>query len=128
MRYDRYESVGETPNIVVDGSPNAATVLCLTHWPAIPDAAGVADDLSAQMAFRYVDAGMGRHGAATIVTNNHYDQDGLVSIYALVEPDAALAARDLLIDVAAAGDFRHVSRPARRPHRVGARSLGDGIR
>jgi hypothetical protein len=48
---------------------------------------------------------MDRHDEASIVTNNHYDQDGLVSIYALVEPDAALAARDLLIDVAAAGDF-----------------------
>ena len=64
------------------------------------------------MAFRYVDAGMDRHGDATVVTNNHFDQDGLVSIYALVEPDAALAARDLLIDVAAAGDFGTYSRPA----------------
>ena len=105
MRYARYESLRDTPNVVVDGSPNDTTVLCVTHWPAIPDAAGVADDLSAQMAFRYVDAGMDGHGEATVVTNNHYDQDGLVSIYALAEPDAALAARDLLIDVAAAGDF-----------------------
>ncbi len=105
MRYAPYDSAGSTPNVVVDGSPNAATVLCLTHWPAIPDTAGLADDLSAQMAFRYVDAGMDSHGDATVVTNNHFDQDGLVGIYALVEPDAALAARDLLIDVAAAGDF-----------------------
>ena len=92
MRYAPYDSTGSTPNVVVDGSPNAATVLCLTHWPEIPDVAGFADDLSAQMAFRYVDAGMDRHGDATVVTNNHFDQDGLVSIYALVEPEAALAA------------------------------------
>jgi hypothetical protein len=105
MRYAAYDSVRTIPNVVVDGSPNAATALCLTHWPGIPDTAGVADDLSAQMAFRYVDTGMDRHGDADVVTNNHYDQDGLVSIYALVEPVAALAARDLLIDVAAAGDF-----------------------
>lgn len=33
------------------------------------------------------------------------DEDGLVGIYALLEPDAATSRRDLLIDVARAGDF-----------------------
>jgi hypothetical protein len=48
---------------------------------------------------------MNHHGDAAVVTNNHFDQDGLVGIYALAAPEAALAARELLIDVAAAGDF-----------------------
>ena len=43
--------------------------------------------------------------AAEVVTNNHYDQDGLVSVLALVDPASATAHRQLLIDVAAAGDF-----------------------
>jgi hypothetical protein len=93
------------PNVVIDGSPNESTVLCLSHWPGIPDVAGLADDLSAQMAFRYVDAGMGLRGDTDLVTNNHFDQDGLVGVYVLVDPEGAQSNRELLIDIAAAGDF-----------------------
>jgi hypothetical protein len=56
------------------------------------------------MAFSYLGA-FDLHAGAEVVTNNHFDQDGLVSVFALSEPDAALARRGLLIDVAAAGDF-----------------------
>jgi hypothetical protein len=104
MRYDDYEASRNSPNIVVDGSPNESTVLTLTHWPGIPAPEGLARDLSAEMAFAYLDAPPD-HAPVEVVTNNHFDQDGLISIFALVEPDAALPHRDLLIDVAAAGDF-----------------------
>ena len=104
MRFVAYEQSRSTPNIVVDGSPNEATVLTLTHWPGIPQPAGLAADLSAEMAFRYVDDPCA-HAPADAVTNNHFDQDGLVSAHALIEPDLAQANRELLIDVAAAGDF-----------------------
>jgi hypothetical protein len=56
------------------------------------------------MAFHYLDASPA-HAPADMVTNNHFDQDGLVSVHALVDPESSLAHRDLLIDVAAAGDF-----------------------
>jgi hypothetical protein len=99
-----YESSRQVPNVVVDGAPNEATVLALTHWPGVAQPAGLGDDLSAQMAFRYLDAPP-EHPPAEVVTNNHFDQDGLVSVHALVEPDLSLRHRELLIDVAAAGDF-----------------------
>ncbi len=110
-----YEQTVGTPNVVVDGAPNAATVLTLTHWPGIPAPAGLADDLSAQMAFRYLDAGADRHGGAEVVTNNHFDQDGLASVFALTDPTTARRHRELLVDLAAAGDFatyrsRHAAR------------------
>lgn len=57
------------------------------------------------MAFRYLDSGATLHGNAEVVTNNHFDQDGFISVYALSRPDDALARRTLLEDVAAAGDF-----------------------
>ncbi len=56
------------------------------------------------MAFAYLDDPPD-HPPADIVTNNHFDQDGLISIFALTHPDEALRHRDLLIDIAAAGDF-----------------------
>ena len=40
-----------------------------------------------------------------LVSNNHFDQDGLVSIFALVDPDEASPRRAFLEDVASAGDF-----------------------
>lgn len=109
LRYQRYEATETVPNVVVDGSPNAATVLTLSHWPGLPTPLGnahdLAADLSAQMAFRYVDSAASLHGSAQVVTNNHFDQDGLVSMYAMSRPSDALVRRSLLEDVAAAGDF-----------------------
>jgi hypothetical protein len=40
-----------------------------------------------------------------VVSNNHFDQDGLMSMYALVDPEGARARRERMIDVARVGDF-----------------------
>jgi hypothetical protein len=61
-------------------------------------------DLSAEIAFRYLDHPELRVDAE-FVTNNHCDQDGLVSVFALSRPDDARARRDRLVDIARAGDF-----------------------
>lgn len=105
LRFEPYGDAAATPNVVVDGSPNAATVLTVSHWPGLPTPAGCAGDTSAQMVFRYLDRGADRHGSATVVTNNHFDQDGLAGVYALAHPDHALRRRAQLEDLAAAGDF-----------------------
>jgi uncharacterized protein DUF6687 len=105
LRFESYAAAASKPNVVVDGSPNESTVLTLTHWPGYPAPDGLAADLSAQMAFRYLDDGSSRHGDAEVVTNNHFDQDGVVGVYALHAPEDALRRRDLLEDLAAAGDF-----------------------
>lgn len=105
LRFAPYEATLAVPNVVVDGSPNGATTLSLSHWPRLKAPDGLADDSSAQMAFRYLDRGADLHGAAEVVTNNHFDQDGLVSAFALTNPDEALRRRALLEDIAAAGDF-----------------------
>lgn len=124
MRYEDYDASRVVPNIVVDGAPNEGTVLTLTHWPGIPAPAGLARDLSAEMAFAYLDAPPA-HAPADVVTTNHFDQDGLISIVALTEPDAALPHRELLIDDDAAGDFatyrdRRAARAAMAMARRGA--------
>ncbi len=104
----RYGSI-EAANVVVDGTPTTGTTLTLAHWPGSPEVPGdLRADLSAQMAFRYLDRlarGEALHGDAALVSNNHFDQDGLVGVFALVDPPAALARRPLLEDLAAAGDF-----------------------
>lgn len=103
MRFLDDAASNEVRNVVVDGAPNAGTVLTLTHWPGIVQPSGLAADLSAQMAFKFLRRGDDPH--ADVVTNNHFDQDGVVGIHALVHPELSLAHETLLVDVAAAGDF-----------------------
>jgi hypothetical protein len=92
------------PSVVVDGSPAPGTVLCLSHWPGIGSPSRFSADLSAQMAFAYLDA-FDLHPGASAVSNNHFDQDGLVSVFAMTRPDDARPRRELLVEVARAGDF-----------------------
>jgi hypothetical protein len=104
LRFSPYHVLGGVPNVVVDGSATEGTVLVLSHWPQSVVPAGLEADLSAEMAFTYLRRG-DLHEPAAVVSNNHFDQDGLVSVFALVQPDAALARWPFLVDLAAAGDF-----------------------
>jgi len=104
LHFSPYDELAGAPNVIVDGSPTEGTVLCLTHWPGIASPPQFRADLSAEMAFLYADA-FDRHDPATAVSNNHFDQDGLVSLHALVHPEAARELEGLLVDVARAGDF-----------------------
>ena len=95
MRYLPYAAASSEPNVIVDGTANDRTLITLSHWrrsgtPAIVFNCLDRPDLRV---------------AADVVSNNHFDEDGLVGIYALLEPEAAASRRDLLIDVAQAGDF-----------------------
>lgn len=105
LRYEQYEETTGVPNVVVDGSPNAATVLTLSHWPGVASPPGCEADSSTQMAFRYLDRRADLHGAADVVTNNHFDEDGVAGVFALVDPELALQRRAQLEDLASAGDF-----------------------
>jgi hypothetical protein len=99
-----YEAVADLPHVVVDGRAQPSTRLTLSHWPGSPTPADLLDDLSAQIAFRALERPEHLEGL-DIVTNNHFDQDGLASAFALVDPSAATARREAVIDVARAGDF-----------------------
>lgn len=104
LEYVPYGDLDGRPNVIVDGAAAPGTVLCLSHWPGTPTPPDLQADLSAEMAFRYLRT-FDRHGDARLVSNNHADQDGLVSVLALTDPATALAHEPLLTDVAAAGDF-----------------------
>jgi hypothetical protein len=104
LQFVPYGELAGEPNVVSDGSPTDGTVLCLSHWPGIGSPPEFAADLSAEMAFLYLGA-FDRHAGAVAVSNNHFDQDGLVGVFALTSPEEALARRTLLVEVARAGDF-----------------------
>ena len=99
-----YEELGQSPNIVVDGLGNDATVITLSHWPKSGTPKPLKADTSTEIVFNYL-AAPRFHVSAAKVSNNHFDEDGLAGIYALVDPEVAIAMRDLVVDVAHAGDF-----------------------
>jgi hypothetical protein len=104
VRYVPYDELDGIPNVVVDGARHPDSLLVLSHWPKSGSPPELRDDLSAQIAFHYLDRPE-LHVDADAVSNNHFDQDGLMSMYALVDPEAAQARRDRVIDVARMGDF-----------------------
>jgi len=105
LRFAPFDESVAAPNVVVDGSSNPETVLVLSHWPGVPAPPACAADSSTQMAFRYLDRGADLHAGAELVTNNHFDQDGLAGVYALTVPEDALRRRELVEGLAHAGDF-----------------------
>lgn len=102
--YVPYGELGATPNIIVDGPPQKATVLTLSHWPNNDTPAELRRDTSTAIAFAYLDE-PALHRTEGIVSNSHFDEDGLFSMFALVDPARALRHRQLLIDASRAGDF-----------------------
>ena len=104
MQFVPYEELDDIPNVIVDGSGCAGTVLTLSHWPGSRTAPPLQADLSAEIVMRYLEH-PGLHVDADVVSNNHFDEDGLMGVFALVDPYTALAHKDLLIDTARAGDF-----------------------
>jgi hypothetical protein len=78
----------------------------VTHWPGNDTPEDLYADTSTEMALKlakqrkdYTDL-----DTATVL-NNHYDTDGVLSVWACLEPEKALQYELLLIQGAEAGDF-----------------------
>lgn len=104
MRFLSYSQVISVPNVIVDGAATENTVLTLSHWPKSGTPAALKGDTSTEIVFKYLDSPP-YHVQAEAVSNNHFDEDGLVGIFAMIEPRVAEQHRDLLVDAAQAGDF-----------------------
>jgi len=96
------------PVISVDGAFQAPG-LNLSHWPGNSTPADLAHELSTGSALLYAglaqDERARRAGDARAIVNNHYDTDGVLAIFAVRNPRAALEHAPALLAAAAAGDF-----------------------
>ena len=106
MRFEAYhDGLEEERKISVDGLvPNA---LCLTHWPGNGTPPEFKADTSTEIVVRLLRSG--RFAETTrdyeIVTNNHFDTDGLLPSWLLLHPDASPDVFPAMVAAARAGDF-----------------------
>ncbi len=108
--YVPYHQVGDHPHIIVDGAPLPSTQLNLSHWPVNDTPDALRRDTSTETVFAWLDQG-DTCQSPDIVSNNHFDEDGLFSVFAICEPALAKLHRKLLIDASYAGDFGVVRTP-----------------
>lgn len=110
VNYVPYKEVGSRPNAIVDGPPLASTVLTLSHWPNNQTPDPLQRDTSTETVFAYLDVPE-MHRQVGIVSNNHFDEDGLFSMFTFCYPDQAIEYRALLEAGGLAGDFGIVGDP-----------------
>ena len=122
MRFLPYRDVSSVPNVIVDGAATQNTILTLSHWPKSGTPAELNGDTSTEIVFNYLDSPR-FHVDADAVSNNHFDEDGLVGIFAMLDPLTATRHRALLMDAAQAGDFGIYADRQRRTNHVHALSL-----
>src|SRR2546423_10914463 len=103
MDYLPYFELTGVPNIIADGHPRRSTVLTLSHWPSSGTPEALQRDLSAEIALAYLNTPE-FWVDAHVVSNNHFDIDGFMAMWALCSPEAALADPVLVAEVARAGD------------------------
>lgn len=98
------------PTIVVD-STGLGAALTLAHWRGAATPIALRDDTSAGSCLRALYAPATPGLDARAVTANHFDIDGFIGVWALLNPGLALAHEALLRLTATLGDFREIDWP-----------------
>ncbi|HJT67100.1 MAG TPA: DUF6687 family protein [Pyrinomonadaceae bacterium] len=106
MRFEYYtDALENTPKLSVDGVvPNS---IHLSHWEGNETPAELKADTSTEIALNLVAAPQPDHFTQGIdlVVNNHFDCDGVLSCWVVLNGERALEYRDILVSAAEAGDF-----------------------
>jgi hypothetical protein len=102
-----FAQLRQQPTIVVD-SVGLGAVLTLAHWRAAPTPEHLRDDTSAGSCLRALHAPATPGMEAAAVTANHFDIDGFIGVWSLLNPETALQHEKLLRMVAVLGDFREI--------------------
>jgi hypothetical protein len=108
MQYVPYgDALTGVPNIVVDGRGNDATVLVLSHWPHNRTPRELKADSSTEIVINYLRSPQREtyRAGAEAVSNNHFDVDGLMSLWSVLNPAAALERAELVVATGECGDF-----------------------
>jgi len=110
MRFEFYtEALANVPKLSVDGTVDNS--IHFSHWQGNTTPAELKADTSTEIALNLV-ASPNRAtltNGIELVTNNHFDTDGVLSVWTVLNGERALRYRDLLVSAAEAGDFSEYS-------------------
>jgi hypothetical protein len=106
MRFEFYHAgLADVPKLSVDGTVENA--VHFSHWRGNRTPPQVRADTSTEIALNLVGAPNREEltQGIELVTNNHFDTDGLLSVWTVLEGERSLALKERLIAAAEAGDF-----------------------
>jgi hypothetical protein len=106
MRFEYYhDGLADVPKLSVDGT--VANAVHFSHWRGNQTDASVKADTSTEITLNLVASPHPDEltRGIELVTNNHFDTDGVLSVWTVLNGSRALELRDRLIPAAAAGDF-----------------------
>src|SRR5207237_3013748 len=110
MRFEYYtEKLAGVPKLSVDGTVDNA--IHFSHWKGNQTPVSVKADTSTEIALNLMAAPDRAEltQGIDLVTNNHFDTDGVLSVWTMLNGARALELRDKLIPAAEAGDFSEFS-------------------
>ena len=110
MRFEFYsDAIADLLKLSVDGTVDNA--IHFSHWKGNETPAEVKADTSTEIALNLVAAPNREEltRGIDLVTNNHFDTDGVLSVWTVLNGERALPLRDKLSAAAEAGDFSELS-------------------
>ena len=110
MRFEFYsDALADVPKLSVDGT--VSNSIHLSHWKGNETAAELKADTSTEIALNLVTSPKRSEFTKGIdlVTNNHFDTDGMLSVWTVMMGERAAQYREVLIAAAEAGDFSEYS-------------------
>src|SRR5882762_8477927 len=106
MRFEFHHSgLDDVPKLSVDGTVSNA--VHFSHWVGNETPSEVKADTSTEIVLNLV-ASPNRNELTQgieLVTNNHFDTDGVLSVWTVLKGAGALGLRDKLVSATEAGDF-----------------------
>lgn len=106
MRFEYYHpGLDDVPKLSVDGTVGNA--VHFSHWQGNETPAQLKADTSTEIALKLVAAPNQKEltRGIELVTNNHFDTDGVLSVWTVLSGERVLELREQLIAAAEAGDF-----------------------
>ena len=106
MRFEYYHpGLDSVPKLSVDGT--VSNSVHFSHWQGNETPAQLKADTSTEIALNLVEAPNRNEltRGIELVTNNHFDTDGVLSVWTVLTGPRALELREKLIPAAEAGDF-----------------------
>jgi hypothetical protein len=110
MRFEYYHSgLDDVRKLSVDGT--VSNSIHFSHWQGNRTPLAVKADTSTEIALNLVGSPQREQltEGVELVTNNHFDTDGVLSVWTIMTGERALELREKLIAAAEAGDFSEYS-------------------